>query len=145
MLNHPPNINSDPVGYCIWGLRYGNAIERGNAADMLRSCGVAAETSIPVLIELLRHDQVANVRSQCAFALMEISYSLHEKMQIAIVPLLEALQQDEDFEVRSLAASALGEINPADQEVRLVLEKALQDDHKWVREAAQEALDRIRN
>lgn len=30
---------------------------------------------------------MANVRSQCAFALMEISYSLHEKMQIAVVPL----------------------------------------------------------
>ncbi len=143
MLNHPPDINSDPVSYCVWGLRYGNAIERGNAADMLRSCGVAAEAAIPILIQLLRQDQVANVRSQCAFALMEISYSLHEKMQIAVAPLLEALQQDQDFEVRSLAAGALGSTDPADQKVISALEKALQDDHEWVREAAQEALDRI--
>lgn len=143
MLNNPPDINSDPVGYCIWGLKHGNAIERGNAADMLRSCGVAAEAAMPVLIQLLRQDQVANVRSQCAFALMEISYSLHEKMQIAVVPLLKALQQDQDFEVRSLAASALGAISSADQEVISALEKALQDDHEWVREAAQEALKQI--
>lgn len=145
MSSGVPNVNTDPVGYCIWGLKHGNSIERGNAADMLRSCGVDVEAAIPILMELLRHDEVADVRAQCAFALMEISYSLQEKTQIAVAPLLEALQQDEEAEVRSLAAGALGAIGPAVKEVVPALEQALQDEHEWVREAAQEALDQIRD
>jgi HEAT repeats len=143
MQNDVPNVEADPVGYCIWGLKYGNPIERSNAADMLRSCGNDLETAIPILVELLRQDEIANVRAQCAFALMEISYSLQEKTQIAVAPLLEALQQDEDAEVRSLAAGALGAIGSVTKEVVPALEKALQDEHEWVREAAQEALNQI--
>jgi HEAT repeat protein len=141
MSNDAPDINIDPVGYCIWGLKHGNSIERSNAADMLRSCGVGVEAAIPVLVELLQRDEVANVRAQCAFALMEISYSFQEKTQIAVVQLLEVLQQDEDAEVRALVASALGAIGPVITEVVPALKQALQDQHEWVRQAAQEALD----
>ncbi len=66
-------------------------------------------TAIPPLIETLRRDEVAAVRSNCAWALGQLCRELPSNVvyATAIDALIEALVEDEDFGVKDDARSAI--------------------------------------
>ena len=140
-----PDYYADPVGHCVAAFNYGNEHERFNAADIFRGLAADASAAVPVIVNAMRCDNSANVRAQCAFALADIGAALKEQAKPAVLPLMEALTEDGNAEVRSLAATALGAIGPAAKEAISVLVLALQDQHEWVRNAAENALHDLRN
>src|SRR5438105_14855178 len=98
--NNWPDYNVDPVGHCIAPLQQGNADERFNAADILRGLAADAESAIPVILEAMRKDKDDQVRSQCAFAMIDIGYAVKERAAFAVPMLIETLRTDKDAETR---------------------------------------------
>ncbi|MGL5080604.1 MAG: HEAT repeat domain-containing protein [Microcoleaceae cyanobacterium] len=65
--------------------------------------------AIPPVIEVLRHDEIAAVRSNCAWALGQLCRELPSNVVYAgaIDALIEALEEDKDMGVRDDAQSSL--------------------------------------
>jgi len=98
--------------------------------------GPGATPALPALAKALE-DRLDSVRLAVAYALGEIG----EKGGGAVVALIRVLAEDRDDEVRQEAAFALGEI--AIPMASAPLEKALQDRAEIVRQAAQDAIEKL--
>lgn len=134
---------ADPVGYCIKELSSKDASVRYNAVDILRGCAGDAEAAIPDLCRVLRADRDREVRAQAAFALGEICERARPRsVRAAVGPLAEALT-DKYIEVRVLAANALGMIGRPAKSARDALIAVRKDRKAEVREAVEEALERL--
>lgn len=138
-----PDYDEDPVGHCEAALRYGDDFARFNAADILRGLGRDAESAIPLIAEKMRTDEDEQVRAQCAFALIEIGYSVKDRAAVAVPALVETVQCDPFAEARCLAADALGAIGTVAKVAVPVLKRALDDEDEEVREAARKALQKL--
>ena len=137
-----PDYLEDPVGHCEAAFKFGDASARFNAADILRGLAADAESAIPAIVQVMRNDIDDQVRAQCAFAMIDIGYSVKERAKVAVTALIETLH-DSFPEARSLAASALAAIGPTAKVAIPALRDALRDDHECVRDAAQKALDEL--
>jgi HEAT repeat protein len=107
--------------------------ERRLAAALLGEIGKAAQSAVPVLLDVL-HDDSRPVRVNTAWALGQIGDDT------AVPGLIDALR-DQERDVRKAAATALGQIRNADAVPALI--NALHDRESSVRQATAEALKRI--
>jgi len=88
----------------------------------------------------------AEVRVAAAYGLGDLAHAVPpEKSQGVVDGLLTALE-DKNGDVRIAAAHSLANVKPdaaGRSQVELALQKAVDDDHYWVRRAARRALDRM--
>lgn len=131
----------DPCGWCIKELKNPDADVRCNAADILRGLAADAEAAIPALIEGFC-DPDEEVRTQCAFALVDVGYAVKGRAAGAVPALAQALR-DPNAEIRSLAAEALGAIGRAAKPAKAQLLKARKDRNAEVRASVEKALKSI--
>ena len=105
----------NPCAWCIKELRNSDPTIRCNAADILRGLAWDAVDAIPALIAGCR-DANEQVRANCAFALVDIGYAVHNRVPTALpslmsaVPILTELLSDGSEDVRDCAQSALDAI-----------------------------------
>ncbi len=118
-------------------LREDDPVAQAQAAYHLSRRGPEARTAVPALIEALKKETL--VRQNAALALGQIGPDAKE----AVPALVEALR-DPEWTVRRQAAVALGLIGPHARPAIPALQKLKQDRRKYVQDAAQEALRRIR-
>lgn len=113
------------------------APDRSLAIPLLATCGKDAE---PDLLEYLRDDDDESVRAGAAMCLCDSSNPKDAKIIAALIRALE----DSSVEVRLCAAVALGHIGPTAPDAVPSLKKLLHDNDENVRQAAAEALNKIR-
>jgi len=111
-------------------LNYPNHIIRTRAVCILAD--IAAEDSIELLSNVLKHDSDALVRHEAAFSLGQLGF------ESGLEPLLQAVESDPSFFVRHEAAIALGVIGS--EKARATLTDALHDLSEEVRGSALVAL-----
>ncbi len=122
---------------------------RRDAAAALGDIGPAAaknKDAVPALIVALKKDEDEEVRRNAATALGKIG-PVAAKNKDAVPALIIALKKDVDEEVRRNAAIALGKFGPAaakNKDAVPALTEALKDEDEDVREAAEEALKKIK-
>jgi HEAT repeat protein len=116
-----------------------DAAVRRAAADALGACGLSASAAVPALTRLL-DDEDAGARERAAVALARIAGPDASE----VVPVLVRLLGSDDFLERRRAARALAAIGPAAAAAEPALLRVAADEYAGVREAAAEALDRIR-
>jgi len=112
--------------------RYGDGRDLFEVSGDLTALGVEA---VPEIITATGH-RVPSVRWAAAEALGDIGD------RRAVAPLADLLAQDTDWEVREVAAYSLGQLGGPEATARLT--EAMTDPEQEVREAAREALQRIR-
>lgn len=112
------------------------------ASYALGRIGPAAAAATPALRALLESDD-AFLRTAAAWALLKVDPAKNADLQPQAVGLFTAALADERPEVRVAMAQALAELGPAAKAALPALERALQDQHEAVREAAAEALEKI--
>jgi HEAT repeat protein len=117
---------------------------KGAVVCGLLVAGVVADAASPERLYLGRtasewtedlQEDVPAVRRRAALALGRFG-------AVSVAPLIEALA-DRDFGVRAGAARALGEIGADARGAIPALTQALVDEHKTVRQSAEEALKKI--
>ena len=111
---------------------------RVEAAYALAQIGNAAEAVIPTLIEGTKDDNV-EVRRYLA----EAFGSIGPDAAPAVPALIDMLDNDEDKQARFESALALAQIGPAANDAVPILEKALRDPDRYVRDNSIHALKRI--
>ena len=112
---------------------------RRNAADALGSIGTEAKAAVPDLVNALKNDKDAFVRSSAASALGRLG----TEAKAAVPDLVNSLK-DKDGDVRSRAAGALGNIGTEAKAAVPDLVNALKNDERAsVRGSAADALGSI--
>lgn len=141
------NIGSTDTAFIVpllvKALKDKDATVRVNAARISRFIFLWRRTDkevaslVPALIEALKKDKEADVRSNAASALGGIG----QKAALAVPALAEVLQKDKDAEVRSSAASALGDFGLQAASVVPALIEALKETE--ISSSATQGLGRI--
>ena len=114
-------------------LHHSDTVIRIRAVCIIAS--ISGENSVTEIANVLQHDNDSLVRHEAAFSLGQLGFTS------AIEPLSKAVRNDPNPFVRHEAAIALGVIGSENS--RGVLEKALSDNSKEVRDSAIVALSNI--
>jgi HEAT repeat protein len=143
-------VADDSVNVLIERLRASNPGVRGMAAEELGQMGAAAKAAIKPLAKAVTADEDLNVRYWAARALAAMGPAAGEAVP-ALMGALRTTFPDRGLQgpdryyadARSACAEALGRIGAEAKIALPALREALADEEPSVREAAQEAIDRI--